>query len=351
MKRLRIFFFVGLSIILVHPSFSTAATLYIDPGIATLYRGDALTAAIRIMPEQDSGECINAADIVITYPETIVPVDVSIGRSIFSVWVEPPLIDKENRRITMAGGIPNGYCGRVQGDPGLTNVIAEVIFRSPGLQIGMGSASTTEASISFTEETNVYLNDGAGTKAPLRTLSSTLTLERTPGQMLVDDWRTEVQADLVPPEEFSISIERDPVAFAGRYFIVFSTTDKQTGISHYEVMEEPLADVAQFTWGRADAPWLRATSPYELKDQSLNSTIRVRAIDKAGNEYIATLVPDESLRSISPASYYFYGVIVALVIVLLSLLVVIIVLFRRYRQRRLPTATTATGSEDNEDIV
>jgi hypothetical protein len=40
-------------------------------------------------------------------------------------------------------------------------------------------------------------------------------------------------------------------------------------------------------------------SPYVLIDQSLNSTIRVRAIDKAGNVRIATLVPDPALRSIS----------------------------------------------------
>ena len=32
-------------------------------------------------------------------------------------------INKENRTVTFAGGIPNGYCGRVNGDPKLTNII------------------------------------------------------------------------------------------------------------------------------------------------------------------------------------------------------------------------------------
>ncbi len=314
---------------------ANAATLYIDPGIATLYRGDAITASVRLMPDESAGECINAADIVISYPESIVPVDVSIGRSIFSVWIEPPTIDKEARQITMAGGIPNGYCGRVQGDPGLTNVIADIIFRSPGLQVGSASASSSEAVIQFTEETNLYLNDGQGTKAIVVTLSSRINLEKSTGQTITDDWRNVVQADDIPPAGFSISLERDPVAFTGRYFIVFSTTDKQTGISHYEVMEEPLADVATFAWGRGDAPWIRTTSPYVLKDQSLNSTIRVKAIDKAGNEYIATLVPDESLRSVPVASYYYYGVLAGGGVIVLSLLFIVYWLYRRQRIRKI----------------
>ncbi len=339
--------FIGV-LLLVAPTLVEAATLYIDPGTATLYRGDSLTAAIRIMPDQANAECINAADIVITYPEGIMPVDVSIGRSIFSVWVEPPVIDKEARRITMAGGIPNGYCGRVQGDPGHTNVIADIIFRSPGLQVGMNTSdAAAEARIEFTDETNVYLNDGLGTKASLRTLPSIITLERTPGPELVDDWRSLVQADDVPPEEFSISLQRDPIAFSGRYFIVFSTTDKQTGISHYEVMEEPLAYTNEFLWGRADAPWLIATSSFELRDQSLNSTIRVRAIDKAGNEYIATYIPDESLRGVSVGAYYFYGTMAALGVFLLALIIVSYFWYRRWQRRK----ENKKSNQNEEEIV
>jgi hypothetical protein len=309
-------------------SSTEAATLYIDPGIATIFRGDAITTAVRVMPDQEAGECINAGDIVITYPEWIQPVDVSIGKSIFSVWVQAPVIDKENRTISFAGGIPNGYCGRVQGDPSLTNIIAEVVFRSPGFQIGASNVGD-QAEINFSPLTQLYLNDGAGTKAELRTISSTITLEKGPGNLIVDDWRAQVQADDIPPELFSISLERDPIAFSGKYFIVFTTSDKQTGISHYEVMEEPLADGSRFSWGEADAPWIKAQSPYVLKDQSLNSTIRVKALDKAGNEYIATLIPDESLRATSPAEIKTYIVIGMVVFVFLILLILTIVFIKR----------------------
>ncbi len=106
-------------------------------------------------------------------------------------------------------------------------------------------------------------------------------------------------------------LTKDDVAFTGNYFIVFSTTDKQTGISHYEIMEEPAEEFKHFSWGGVDAPWVTANSPYVLQDQSLNSIIRVKAIDKAGNEYVATLIPDETMQSISRNQiliYVFIGI-------------------------------------------
>jgi hypothetical protein len=319
-----------------------AATIYIDPGIATLYRGDAITTSVRLMPDKSSSECINTVDAVIRYPENIQPVDVSIGRSIFSVWVEPPTINKDERTITFAGGIPNGYCGRVQGDPGFTNVIADIIFRSPGLQIGSSAGGNT-ALIDFAPETTVYLNDGQGTKAPLLALGSTLTLEPNAGPAVVDNWREEVQQDEIPPEEFSITLEEDNFAFSGRYFIIFSTTDKQTGVSHYEVMEEPSSEFSSFAWGGTDAPWVRETSPYVLKDQSLNSIIRVKAFDKAGNEYVATLVPDESMRSISKQATIFYLSLGAGVLIIIGLVIALLVWYKKRKRKSLETI--------NEEIV
>jgi hypothetical protein len=64
-------------------------------------------------------------------------------------------------------------------------------------------------------------------------------------------------------------------------------------------MEEPLDELYAFNWGRADAPWIETQSPYVLKDQTLNSTIRVKALDKAGNETIALLIPPEASRTLS----------------------------------------------------
>lgn len=286
-------FFSVLALFFSLATSASAATLYMDPSAATLNRGDTLTVGVRIDTDELLNECVNAVDAVISYSPSIQPVDVSLGQSIFSVWVEEPVIDEMAHTITFAGGVPNGYCGRIAGDPRLTNNVINLVFRSPGLQIGGGSERNA-ASIAFLPETTVYLNDGRGTKADLATYGTNITLNDKPGAAF-DPWLEEVAADEIPPTAFSISLERDEKAFSGKWFIVFNTTDKQTGIDHYEVLEEPERNLV--SWGRADAPWISARSPYVLADQTLNSVIRVRAIDKAGNEYVATLVPEESLRT------------------------------------------------------
>ena len=321
---------------------ANAASLYIDPAFKTVGRGDSITMSVRLDTDEAQEECINAVDGVITYPETLIPVDVSIGDSIFSMWLEQPKIDKEARRITFAGGIPNGYCGRIAGDPRLTNTIVKLIFRSPGFLVG-SSAGTSTAKVDFAPETTAYLNDGFGTKADLALYGSTIDLSDNASPVMVDEWREAVNADDLPPEEFSIDLQRSQTTFGGQYFIVFNTTDKQTGIDHYEVMEEPVSRLMAFEWGRADAPWITAPSPYPLEDQSLNSIIRVKAVDKAGNEYIATLIPDESMRGISTND-----LIVGAVILLIGLLLLAIfgVLLRNFLKRKKAAATNTNVSSE-----
>jgi hypothetical protein len=293
-----------------------AASLYMDPAFGTLLRGDEIAVAVRLDTDEAEEECINAVDGIISYSADIVPVDISIGDSIFSMWVEQPTINTEARTITFAGGIPNGYCGRIPGDPRLTNTLIKMIFRSPGFIVG-GNASATKAEIRFLPETTAYLNDGFGTKAPLALYGSEIDLAATAGPEIQDPWREAVVTDTIPPQEFSVSIERDTFAFGGDYFIVFNTTDKQTGIDQYQVMEEPLSKLAAFDWGRADAPWVTARSPYVLEDQTLNSIIRVKAIDKAGNEYIATVTPDEAMRGVA-REYIVAGALAVGLLILLS---------------------------------
>lgn len=332
-------------VFLMLPAYTaSAATLYIDPPLPTVNRSDSVTLSIRVDTDEAAGECINAVDAVLNYDASVQPVDVSLGDSIFSVWVEAPKINPENRTITFAGGIPNGYCGRIQGDPRLSNVIAKVVFRSPGLQIGGGSEANT-ATVSFAPESQVYLNDGQGTLAALTTYPSTITLERTPGQSINDSWRESVQNDAIPPQQFSIELERDTKAFNGDYFIVFNTSDKETGISHYEVMEEPISEFGRFAWGRADAPWIETRSPYVLSDQSLNSTIRVRALDKAGNEYIATYVPEASQRSMSNERLYGYIAVAVALMVLGSVMSFVWYWLRRRKQRLLRSESNVASSD------
>ena len=302
-----------------------AASLYIDPASSELNRGDAVELSVRLDVDEAARECVNAIDAVISYTDNIAPVDVSVGDSIFSIWVEEPTINKEEQTISFAGGMPNGYCGRIAGDPRLTNNLVKLIFRLPGFTVGAPSEAGNTARVSFTEFTTAYLNDGLGTKVTPKTYGATMQLSSTAGSGIVDPWREAVGLDQIPPEEFSIILNKDEegLDFSGKYYISFNTTDKQTGIDQYQVMEEPIEQFGAFNWGRADAPWIIARSPYILEDQSLNSVIRVRAIDKAGNEYIATLLPDESARKYSTAQLMNFIIFVVIGLIVIGCLAVI----------------------------
>ncbi len=293
-----------------------AALLYFEPADASVYRGDTVTLSLRI--DTDENECINTVDTIIHYDPAIRAVDVSRGESILNIWVEDPVIDETNNTIRFAGGIPGGYCGRIPGDPSLTNVILELVFRSPGLSIGGGDNPT--ARVWLDSSTQVLLHDGFGTNAEVRLQDALVNLLPSLGSSPSDTWRSEVQDDKEIPSDFAITLTQDEVAFNGKHFIVFNSLDKQSGIDHYEVMEEPFKEFQAFRWGRADAPWIVTVSPYVLADQTLNSTIRVKAIDKAGNERVVTLVPDVALRSLSRDMLIMIGIgggVVALLSVLI----------------------------------
>lgn len=306
-------FLFFLSVLLISNSVE-AAYIYIDPGEASLYRGDTKTLSVRLDTDED--ECINAVDVVLQYDPGIRVIDVSRGNSILNIWVEDPVIDEQNHTVSFVGGIPGGYCGRIPGDPRLTNVLAELVVRSPGFSVG--TESNQKASIWINDASQVRIHDQFGTRADLRTTGATITLLPTVAQSPNNDWNQRIEEDTNPPGDFSILLSQDTVAFGGKYYIIFNTQDKQSGVDHYEVIEEPFDEFDLFKWGSADAPWKRVQSPYVLEDQTLNSTIRVRAIDKAGNITMSVLVPDEALRTVS----------LGLILSILSIIVfVLLVLF------------------------
>jgi hypothetical protein len=230
----------------------------------------------------------------------------------------------------------------------LTNNLLDILFMSPGMQVGSTESGNT-ARVSFGEETRVLLNDGFGTEAERSLNGAEIYLSRDAGSRVENPWLDTINNDDTPPEEFSITLEREPSAFSGRYFIVFNTTDKQSGISYYEVMEEPLELRNMFMWGGVDAPWKRAQSPYVLEDQSLNSTIRVRAIDKGGNEYVATLIPEQDTRTVPRELVTTAIVAFVLCAVFGSALVALYVYIRRKRSISKVEETDDGYLETNDD--
>lgn len=276
-----------------------AATLTIDPPKGSYGPGDIFVATVRIDPGVD--ECVNAASVIVTFPKEWLKASAfSKGESLLSLWADEPVIDNENGMVRWSGGIPAGYCGRVSGDPGQTNILGKIIFTVPGNMVG-GAVATEPLPmrVAFGDDTRVLLNDGAGTPAAL-SLRHASYVRALASAVPSNAWLGEVENDKFPPDLFGIELVRDSNTFQGKYFIVFGTVDKQTGIHHYEVMEE---DIERFGYvrGKKDkAVFHEATSPYVLLDQTLRSRITVRAYDHARNVQEVIFVPKETRDAFTP---------------------------------------------------
>lgn len=286
-----------IGLVFVFPGILHAAELYLDPQQGTYGPGDTFIALVRL---DNAGECVNAANVELSYPTDVLrAVDFSRGDSIFSMWAVEPLLDTTKGLVSFAGGIPGGYCGRIEGDPSLSNIIGKVVFTVIG-------SPEKKASIDFVSSTHVYLNDGAGTMAALTTRGTSISVSAT-STATENPWLKEIKEDTVPPETFTIEVESTAGVFGGKYYAVFTTIDKQSGLDHFEIRE-----------GNG---WRTITSPYVLRQQSLLAIgpIEIRAVDKAGNvrvgEYTQEVLPP---RQFSYSEFIPFGIF--LLIVLLAAL-------------------------------
>ena len=178
----------------------------------------------------------------------------------------------------------------------------------------------------FGSTTQVLLNDGFGSVAPLTLKNATIT-RTLQSSGVKNEWLDIVHADTVPPDQFDVSIHHDQNTLDGRYFIIFSTVDKQSGVDHFEVMEDDPSRIGFTRGSNAHASFQSAMSPYVLRDQSLKSRVTVRAIDNAGNIEESILPPSAGAFSLNVANdtgsipsqyqYIWWFVLVALFAVIL----------------------------------
>jgi hypothetical protein len=311
--------------------------LYLQTERGTYGPGDTFLAHLRLNNE---GECINTVEANVSYPPELLEAStVSTGESILTLWVEEPTIDQERGRITMAGGVPAGYCGRVQGDPGLSNRIATLVFRVPASARELKEPQTAPVTVA---EGSVLLNDGSGTEASLSAKAVNLTISASSTNS-VNEWRTALESDQTPPNPFTVSVEQNGAVFDGNYYSTFSTVDKQSGLSYYQVKEVPKPPEGEEP-DRSLGTWKRAQSPYELEGQRLQNVIYVKAIDHAGNTRIASVTP-ESVTTVKRDVYS--TLLLALLVFGLSF-----VAYRVFQwHRRRPLQQRETNEQQGEDAV
>jgi len=238
---------------------------------------------------------INAISLHLKFsPDNFSVKDISDGNSIINFWVEKPNFSNEKGELIFSGIIPGGF---QEANGQLLKIIL-----SPN--------KTGEASLEISEA-KVLLNDGKGTEAGVNTSNLKFNVKES-GFFQEASFPAK---DTNPPEDFTPEIASDPDIFAGKYFLVFSTQDKGSGIDHYEIMEKPdtAIYVIKSLLGLEKDKWIIAESPYLLADQKLAGRIYVKAVDKAGNARIAAVLPKNP-----PAwyeNYLMYAIIVPIALI------------------------------------
>jgi GxxExxY protein len=217
------------------------------------------------------GEQINAVEGTVLFPDDILKLEnLNEANSILTFWPEKPRIYDGNK-IKFAGITPGGY----QEEKGL---LFSITFQ----------AKKEGAGLIEIKDSRVLLNDSQGTPTNVKTfdLQFSISKEAPISQTQISEIK-----DTEPPEDFKPEIARNPEMFEGKYFLVFATQDKKSGIDYYAVYESRRKRT-QIN----EKDWQIVESPYVLKDQKLKSYIYVKAVDKAGNERIAVVEPRYPLK-------------------------------------------------------
>lgn len=215
------------------------------------------------------GESINAVEGSVVFPRAVLGIkEISDGNSIISFWIQKPKLNLDNK-ISFSGIIAGGYNGKGR--------VFSIVFQA----LEQGNISVAA------ENLKVLLNDGQGTEAKIKTKSLLVAIRSS---ISGSSWVP--LADKEPPENFEIYLSNDVSVFGGKWFAVFSSQDKNSGIRGYEVAEkkQSIFDFLKpFNWNSAE-------SPYVLKDQELKSDIFVRAIDNVGNQRVEHLAAANSVK-------------------------------------------------------
>lgn len=274
---------IAVFVFVFFPTLARASDFFFDSTTDQIYQGDTFIVQLKL---STTDNLINAVEGYLSFDNNKLEVkEISAGGSIFSLWPKPATVIGDNGEISFVGGVMGGF-------QGANGEILKIIFLAK---------KEGAAGINFENNSLLFLNDGKGTKVSYTVKPLTLSiLERPAGLAPKDEWQPLIAQDTNPPEPFELIVDKSNFVFKGDYFVSFFTTDKESGVDHYEIKE-------------GNGSFINGNSPYRLTDQSLRSIIEVKAVDKAGNERIAVLQPlhPEKMRK-----SLFWGIIIIVLVAL-----------------------------------
>ena len=252
MRYIFIIFFSSL-IIWGFAQTTLAAVISLSSDFATLHVGDTVAIKVKVNTEH---EILNAIESTVTFPNSLLQyISSDDSDSVLNMWIQKPTII-DGSKIHFAGVTPGGF---VEADAPIVTLLFKVI-------------GTGQANIELSE-TSLLKNDGAGT--PAKTTQQSLHISVVDGASAI----TMQTVDTEIPEYFVPQIINDPDVFSGHATLIFSTTDKGSGIDHFEIKEGWLGQ------------YKIATSPYEIINQSLDTPIYIKAVDRLGNARVEIFYP------------------------------------------------------------
>lgn len=203
------------------------------------------------------GESVNGIEGKFIYNAEILNLEkIQIGDSFVSLWVEKPNVVSPGV-ISFSGIIPGG-----------------IVLTDSNIFSAVFSAKQNGSNSLTIEEVKLLINDGLGSILPVSVISTDINVS---GTALAQKTLVDLK-DYKKPVKFNIDRVRDESIFENKWFVAFSTQDKESGISHYEVCEGFKGSCSN------------GASPYLLQNQSGFYYIKVIAVDTAGNTQNSFLI-------------------------------------------------------------
>ena len=212
--------------------------------------------------------------------------DIRDGNSSILLWIDKP--KTVSGAVTFSGMTPNG------------------IVRDKNFIISLILEPRRSAEALVTLTGTGYLNDGNGTKVTIKPANFKISVKK---ELQPDISVADLKNDRETPEDFIPVIVRDDGLLSGKYAVIFETQDKFSGIDRYEIAEPKLG-----LFGVEKPKWGIAVSPYTLNDQSRESFVYIKAVDRNGNERIKKISPEKSFAVYKYSAIWFILIVLLLAI-------------------------------------
>jgi hypothetical protein len=259
------------TLVLLFPFFAGAAQLHLEKANAPVRAGDTFVVELFL----DTGaDTLNALEGSLDLSPNLALQEFRFSGSLVPLWISGPQETKPGI-VTFAGVIPGGL-QIAAGTNSFTTQPGNIFT----LVLKAGDVGT--ATITVGTDTAVYKDDGNGTSASLYAPALSFAILPSTG----NPQQAVLPNDTTPPEPFTPLIASGtPYAYRGNV-LLFSTQDKDSGISHFDVAASYRPDA-----GNTDLTWHRATSPYLIPQEDSGMFLFVRASDNAGNIRIEVVPP------------------------------------------------------------